>query len=497
MVFVMFKRLFLLASLGLGAGYVSAQETDTLGALDVEQPAGWNDGLAIAQAVDLNADPHIVEIELEARITEMEIIPGKVTPVWTYDGTLPGPQINVNVGDRLIVHFKNSVPDSTSIHWHGVRVPNNMDGAPGLTQDPIETGGEFTYDFIVGDAGTYWYHPHIDSAAQVGYGLYGPIVVKDPADPAVFGDDLVLMLSDMSLEPDGQFKSPDAGTQFGDLFGREGETLLVNGKVMPELKVRQGKQQRWRVINATRARYYTLRYKRIPLYKLGGDAGLAARTNVVDQIKLTPGERADFVFTPPDAPGTEDVLKWYPTDRGYGTTFNRFSEPMMTIKTVDEPAVTPATIPEQLRAITPIDIAGATEHEINLTIAFDREDQVVMGINGIHHDHAVPIEAKVGETQVWNVRNDTDFAHPFHIHGFFFQVLGDGLVPEWKDTVDVPSKSSLKLAVTFDDRPGMWMYHCHILDHAEAGMMGHLHVAPADGTQEDEHAGHGTEQLIH
>src|SRR5687767_10175665 len=128
MVFVMLKKLLLLALSGLGAAYVAAQGTNPLNAMDVEQPAGWNDGLALAQAVDLNADPRIVEIELEARITEMEIIPGKVTPVWTYNGTLPGPQINVNVGDRLIVHFKNSVPATTSIHWHGVRVPNNMDG---------------------------------------------------------------------------------------------------------------------------------------------------------------------------------------------------------------------------------------------------------------------------------------------------------------------------------------------------------------------------------
>ncbi len=304
------------------------------------------------------------------------------------------------------------------------------------------------------------------------------------------------MLSDMSLEPDAQFKSPDAGTQFGDLFGREGETLLVNGKVMPELKVRQGKQQRWRVINATRARYYTLRYKRIPLYKLGGDNGLAAHTSTVDQIKVTPGERADFVFTPPDAPGTTDVLKWYPTDRGYGTTFNRLSEEMMTITTVDETPVTPAVIPQQLRDIEPIDITGATEKEINLTIVID-DNQVVMGINGLHHDHAVPIEVKVGETQVWNVRNDTDFSHPFHLHGFFFQVLDDSLVPEWKDTVDVPSKSSLKIAIQFDDRPGMWMYHCHILDHAEVGMMGHIRLTRADGTGVDEHVTHGEEKLVH
>ncbi len=108
-----------------------------------------------------------------------------------------------------------------------------------------------------------------------------------------------------------------------------------------------------------------------------------------------------------------------------------------------------------------------------------------MGFNGVAYEHAQPLEARLGETQVWNLVNDTDFAHPFHLHGYFFQVLDDTRVPEWKDTVNVPSKSAMKIAVKFDERPGMWMYHCHILEHADAGMMGHLHVidpaAPDDG----------------
>ena len=192
------------------------------------------------------------------------------------------------------------------------------------------------------------------------------------------------------------------------------------------------------------------------------------------------------MFTPPDAPGTTDGLRWYPTDRGYGTTFNRLSEDILNIVTVDEPAVTPEPIPEVLRTIAPIDITGAIEQEINLTIEITGDNKVIMGINGVPHDHAKPLMVRVGETQVWTVKNDSDFSHPFHIHGFVFQVLDESRVPEWKDTVDVPHKSELKLAVTFD-RPGMWMFHCHILDHAEAGMMGHLHVEPA---QPENHAGH-------
>jgi FtsP/CotA-like multicopper oxidase with cupredoxin domain len=152
----------------------------------------------------------------------------------------------------------------------------------------------------------------------------------------------------------------------------------------------------------------------------------------------------------------------------------------MNLVTVDLPAVVPEAIPQILRTIDPLDIAGATAHEINLTIDDIGDSRVLMGINGVHHDRAKPLIAHVGETQVWTVKNATDFSHPFHLHGFYFQVLGEGRVPEWKDTVDVPYKSELKLAVKFDARPGMWMYHCHILDHADVGMMGHLHVMPGD-----------------
>src|SRR5690606_9230598 len=236
-------------------------------------------------------DPDVIELELEARITHMELVPGTQTPVWTYNGSLPGPLIKAKVGDQIIVRFKNSLPEATSIHWHGMRLPNNMDGVPGLTQDPIEPGGEFVYDFTARDAGTFWYHPHINSAAQVGWGLYGSLVVEDPADPESFGDDLVLVLSDMGIDEQGQFLPADSGGEFGDRFGREGNILLVNGRVLPRLTVRAGKQQRWRVINAARARYYTFGLRGHTLVKRGGDNGLAERAAAVHRVVLVPGER--------------------------------------------------------------------------------------------------------------------------------------------------------------------------------------------------------------
>jgi len=458
-------------------GREAAAPPVVLGALDVAQPEGWDADLSMREAVDLNPDPSVVEINLEAKVAPVELLPGITTMAWTYNGSVPGPLIRARVGDRVVVHFKNSLPAATTIHWHGVRVPNEMDGAPGMTQPAIESGGGFEYAFVLRDAGTYWYHPHLDSSAQVGFGLYGAIVVEDPNDPKEFGDDLVLVISDASLTETGEFVPPDSGGSFGDLFGREGSVLLVNGKIHPTLKVRAGKQQRWRIINASRARYLSLGLREHIFTRLGGDNGLAARSAETYNLKVTPGERADAVFTPADPPGSTRTLQWSPVDRGYGTQFARAREPLLEIETVDLPPVTPAPIPRELRTIEPVDITNAVERTLNFTIAA-HDNKIEMGINGRPFWNAEPIVVHVGDTEIWRVVNDTDFSHPFHLHGYFFQVLDDSLVPEWRDTVDVPTKSELRIAVAFDERPGMWMYHCHILDHAEAGMMGHLHVLP-------------------
>src|ERR1043166_3601425 len=165
------------------------------------QPAGWDKDLKLAEAVDRNPDPHIVEIDLDARISHVEIAPGISTDAWTYNGGIPGPLIRLHVGDRLIVHFTNHLPQPTTVHWHGLRLPIEMDGVPDVSQPPVPgrapplpiemdgvpdvsqppvpEGGSFTYDFVVRDAGLYWYHPHVMSAAQVGFGLYGALLVED------------------------------------------------------------------------------------------------------------------------------------------------------------------------------------------------------------------------------------------------------------------------------------------------------------------------------
>jgi FtsP/CotA-like multicopper oxidase with cupredoxin domain len=171
-------------------------------------PANWDAGLRLTEARDTNSDPKVVEIDLTARIADVEVAPGQRVRAWTYDGSIPGPLIRARIGDRLIVHFTNELPQPTTIHWHGVRVPIEMDGVPGISQPETKPGERFTYDFVLRDAGLYWYHPHVMSAAQVGFGLYGALLVEDPDDGIDVEDELTLVLSDIGFDSKGVLESP-------------------------------------------------------------------------------------------------------------------------------------------------------------------------------------------------------------------------------------------------------------------------------------------------
>ena len=154
------------------------------------QPAGWDAGIRLPEAVDTNPDPRILEISIAATVATVDIAPDRSVEAWTYNGGVPGPTIRLRVGDRLIVHFTNQLPTPTTIHWHGVRVPIEMDGVPGVSQPEVKPGDSFRYDFTVPDAGVYWYHPHVMAAEQVGFGLYGALIVEDPGETVGVVDEL-------------------------------------------------------------------------------------------------------------------------------------------------------------------------------------------------------------------------------------------------------------------------------------------------------------------
>ena len=448
------------------------------------QPVDWDEALRVTTAEDLSPDPHVFETELTASVTSLEILEGIQTDVYTYNGSVPGPEIRVAKGDRVIVHFTNELPEPTTIHWHGVRVPNAVDGVPGVSQPEVQPGETFTYDFVVPDAGTFWYHPHHRSSDQVAAGLYGPFVVTDPDEPEDLGDELTLVLSDIELQDDGQLDTDLLGGSIELLFGREGNVLLVNGKVDPKLLARSGRRQRWRVINAARSRYYQLAIDGHSFLRFGSDGGMIEHPVQNETLVLAPSERAEVIFTPSAEPGTTLPVRWIPYDRGFGTTVRDIVEVMQVVVDEASPYVD-APLPALGRNIEPIDISSATAVNFELTQNDLADGTFALGINGVPSWEAPPIHAALGETQVWTFRNTIAFAHPMHLHGFFFQVLSmNGAPPpvrEWKDTVDVPVDGETKIAVRFDERPGMWMLHCHILDHAEAGMMTMVHV----GDEED------------
>lgn len=472
--------LFRLFAAAVGLALVSCSgPADSESGEHSSQPSDWDADLRLPEAVDVNPAPHVFETTLTAKVVNLELVPGKLTPVWTYNGLLPGPLLRVARGDRLIVHLVNELPEPTTIHWHGIRLPNAMDGVPGTTQPEVVPGGRFDYDFVLPDSGTFWYHPHVNSAAQVGFGLYGPIIVTDPDEAAGLGDELVLMLSDMGLSEDGSQVSASAGGELATLFGREGDPLLVNGKVNPVLRPRAGRRQRWRLINAAKSRYFQLMLDGQQFTRIGGDQGLIETPQSSDRILLTPAQRADVVLDLALPSATTSAVRWVPYDRGFGSTEFRPEVNVFTIQTSTDPAQPSPPLPSLHREITPINLSNPTLVFLDLTQSA-LDEPFSLGINGVPADRAVPLMATVGDIQMWTVHNTVAFAHPFHVHGFFFQVLDvNGVAPavrEWRDTVDVPIDATVRLAISFDERPGMWMFHCHILDHADAGMMGMVHL---------------------
>jgi len=187
--------------------------------------------------------------------------------------------------------------------------------------------------------------------------------------------------------------------------------------------------------------------------------------------------------TPDADPGATLPVRWVPYDRGFGSTVRDEVE-VMRIEFADQAPFVDAPLPALSRAIEPIDVSSATEVMLELTENDLEDGTFALGINGVPSWDAPPLHADLGETQVWTFKNTIDFAHPMHLHGFFFQVLSvDGVAPavrEWKDTVDVHVDGETEIAVHFDERPGMWMLHCHILDHSESGMMMMVHVGDGD-----------------
>ncbi|MDF2746302.1 MAG: multicopper oxidase type 3 [Propionibacteriaceae bacterium] len=412
--------------------------------------------------VDLVADQHI-----------WEFAPGRAVSGYAYNSQVPGPAITAVAGDTLAVRLINRLPEPTTIHWHGLRVPAAMDGTQAV-QRPVPPGGSFEYRFLMPDAGTFWYHPHTNETEQLEKGLYGALVVREPDEVPLDGEQ-VLLLDDLKLDRADRLARFGGRRERHD--GRIGETLLVNGQIDPVLAISAGQIQRWRVLNAASSRYVLLSIGGRPFTLLGTGGGLIEAPVTVTELLLPPACRAELAVGP-YAAGERLDIDALPYSRGM---VKESGGHLATVRAgVGQPSK--ARIPSTLRHIDPL-VDGLVEP--NRTVHLGGRMSLLRGVDwfvdGHAHHHADPVH--IGELQVWDVVNDTRMDHPFHLHGFFFQVLEvNGKPPTFAsldDTVNVPARGRVRIVWLPDDRPGTWMYHCHILEHHAAGMMAHFDVLPA------------------
>jgi FtsP/CotA-like multicopper oxidase with cupredoxin domain len=413
----------------------------------------------------------VIRVELEARETEWEIRQGQTVSGYGYNGRVPGPVIEAKQGVPLEIHFTNRLPEPTLIHWHGLRVPAAMDGTRSV-QRPVQPGETFIYRFTPPDAGTFWYHPHANEAEQLEKGLYGALIVRG-SDELIVDREQILVFDDLKLDRAGRIAKFGGLKQRHD--GREGDVRLVNGRAEPELTIAAGQIERWRIVNASSARYVRLSLGGAPLRIIGTDGGLIEAPVTVTEVLLPAADRVEILVGPFEEGRTlaVEALRY---DRM--TIGRRGTERFGTLKVGPaKPSV--AAIPERLRTIEPLAAADtAPTRTVKMSVGFSIRRGMDFLVNGERHHYDQPVE--VGALQVWDVVNGSLMDHPFHLHGFFFQVLSiNGEPPpfrSWEDVVNLPPRSTVRIAWMPDARIGSFMYHCHILEHHEAGMMGHFDV---------------------
>ncbi len=434
-------------------------------------------------AVDLDPTPGTVEVELEAVIAAVDYRgDGVRTDVLAYRdagrtgsaASVPGPLIVADVGDTLVVRFTNRIPDrTTTIHWHGLRLPAAMDGNPAVS-GAVYPGESFTYTFTLRDAGLFWYHPHVDTDEQMELGLAGPLLVRTVDEPDA-PPERILVLDDVDLDGDGKLRldaDPDDVA-----MGRHGDVILVNGLERPSIEVTAGVTERWRIVNAANGRYFALELASQTFEIIGGDGGPNSEVVRTDTLLVAPGERYDVLLTLTAEPGTRTWLRGAAVDRGH-MTMPGFD--VLELRVGEGEAKQTVLAEDFTRPVEPLPITHSTPVR-TLTLAEDLEHPTGprFTINDELWPFNTPMEAMVGDLEVWSVENEADGDHPLHLHGVFFQILDRDGVAElhttWKDTVSIGAHEVLRLAVRHET-PGMWMFHCQIPEHAEGGMTGDLMV---------------------
>lgn len=425
-------------------------------------------------------------LTLTAREQATALQPGGMTPAWLY-GERPFPVLRMRQGEMLDVTLENRLPQHSAIHWHGVRGPNAMDGVPYLTQPPVQPGARFRYRFAPPDAGTYFFHPHCNTAEQLGRGLVGALVVEAPGE--AFADDMVLVLKDWRLDQEGGFL-PFLNPASASRAGSFGTLRTVNGRRRPEIAIAQG-EVRLRLINADSSRICALGLEggqgrviaidgqpvgpfALDRWRFGPGMRLdlavraepGARLTLVDDFVAEPEILATLIAIRPGAAFTPA-----PSSIATATDFSDATRHRLELGAdagpSDAPALQPIVLPDGRR----IDLSDS------LCLAqgafWTLDGQAWPGRD--HRGLPPPLmRLQRGQKVVLELFNATPRAHPMHVHGHTLHILSASRLsrpPHRADTVLVMPNERVEAAFTADN-PGAWMIHCHVIEHQETGMMG-------------------------
>ena len=431
-------------------------------------------------APDLDAAEGVVEVDLTASAFPWD--PGTGVPLTegvAYNESVPGPLIEANVGDTIVAHFRNDLSEPLTVHWHGIRLASDMDGGMQM-MEPIQPGETFDYVFTVPDAGFYWYHPHLAGAKLIERGLHGRLLVH--ADDEVPADcDLPISLDDLLLDEDTLQVAP-VDTDMMQLMGRLGNVLLANGRSDRRVALTAGQTVLLRLVNPSNARYWDVYVEGQSLQVVATDGGWIPEPYAAESVVLGPGERATVQFTATGSPGEEvrlmnkrfqlheeggDMIEYDPLGNG--------ENPVLAF-VFGEGSV--AGTPWVQPSVPAMPYSGPTE---TLGHHWVLEEDMMGGtvtIDGEAWPNVPVVHAAADVDTTFEIENKSEMHHPFHIHGNNFQIVAiNGETPAtpqgWKDTWDIPPRSTVTVVSDLWN-PGDWMYHCHILEHAEDGMMGEM-----------------------
>ena len=402
------------------------------------------------------------------------------TQIWAYDQTSPGTELRVPQGADLHRRLINNLDTPTSVHWHGIRLNNAMDGVPGLTQQAVMPGADFDYRFRCPDAGTFWYHSHLKSNEQIERGLYGPLIVEEP-QPLDIDADHVLMIDDWRLDQTAQIIGDFQNGHDLSHGGRLGNVVTCNGAMELRLTGRRGDRLRLRLINAANARVFTLALHGMRGWIVATDGMPVSQPRLVDDtFLLAPAQRLDLIV---DITDSEEATLLDVVGE------DSFALASFAVSGSGSPRQSPpAPLPPNPNS-TPADQADARQLVVKMqggAMAWldsanspagekSGRDLAADGLFWALNDYAgrpeAPLaELSVGEPAIIEFVNDTMWPHAMHLHGqHFFELDATSTPGDFRDTTLVHRGETRRVLLTADN-PGDWLLHCHMLGHHAAGM---------------------------